>query len=117
MTDPSSSSRPLPTGDDPVVGAGSPSQAEDAALAAIVRSSQMAVISKTVDGTITAWNDGATLVYGYAETDVVGRNIAELIPGGPGPRSGRATPTSQPAVPRSATGALGCAPMGGPSMS
>ena len=49
--------------------------AEATAFAAILRSSADAVIAKTVDGTITAWNDGATQVYGYDANDVIGKNI------------------------------------------
>ncbi len=67
-------------GDERVGATGSPLGEEDAALAAIVRSSTMAVISKTVDGTITAWNEGATLMYGYTSTDMLGHNVEEMIP-------------------------------------
>ncbi|SDR81897.1 PAS domain S-box-containing protein [Nocardioides scoriae] len=56
------------------------SDGEDAALAAIVRSSQDAVIAKTVDGLITAWNQGATQVYGFTRAEMLGRDIAVLFP-------------------------------------
>jgi PAS domain S-box-containing protein len=54
--------------------------AEEAALAAIVRSSSDAVIAKTVDGIVTAWNAGATSVYGYIPAEMLGRNIEVTIP-------------------------------------
>jgi PAS domain S-box-containing protein len=54
--------------------------AEDAALAAIVRSSQDAVIAKSTDGLVTAWNDGATAVYGYRPEDILGLNIDVTFP-------------------------------------
>jgi PAS domain S-box-containing protein len=54
--------------------------AQDSALAAIVRSSQDAVIAKSVDGIITAWNPGATLVYGWAPEQVLGHHIDTLVP-------------------------------------
>jgi PAS domain S-box-containing protein len=54
--------------------------AEDSALAAIVRSSHDAVISKTVTGIVTSWNEGATLVYGHPAGEMVGRSIERTIP-------------------------------------
>jgi len=50
------------------------------ALAAIVRSSHDAVIAKTTDGTVTSWNDGATVVYGHRAEDMLGRSIELTIP-------------------------------------
>ncbi|MCU1466289.1 MAG: sensor hybrid histidine kinase [Actinomycetia bacterium] len=49
-------------------------------LAAIVESSTDAMIGKTLDGVITTWNAGAERMYGYNSADVVGQNIALLIP-------------------------------------
>ena len=49
-------------------------------LAAIVESSDDAVIGKTLDGTITSWNAGAARMYGYPAGEMVGRNVSVLVP-------------------------------------
>jgi len=54
--------------------------AEDATLAAIVRSSPDAVISKTVEGVVTSWNAAAERLYGYAAEQIVGRPIDITFP-------------------------------------
>jgi PAS domain S-box-containing protein len=56
------------------------SSAEAAAFAAIVRSSEDAVIAKTVSGVVTAWNDGAVRLYGYSAAQIIGQNIDVTFP-------------------------------------
>ena len=53
---------------------------EETALAEIVRSSHDAVIAKTAAGTVTAWNEGAELLYGFTAQQMVGQNIEAIIP-------------------------------------
>jgi PAS domain S-box-containing protein len=49
-------------------------------LAAIVESSEDAVVSKTLQGVITSWNPGAERIFGYSAAEVVGRSITVLFP-------------------------------------
>jgi diguanylate cyclase (GGDEF)-like protein/PAS domain S-box-containing protein len=48
-------------------------------LAAIVEFSQDAIIGKNIDGVITSWNKAAEKMYGYASTEVIGRDLSFLL--------------------------------------
>jgi diguanylate cyclase (GGDEF)-like protein/PAS domain S-box-containing protein len=49
-------------------------------LAALVENSNEAVVGKTLDGVVTAWNKGAQRIYGYSAREMIGTSIAVVFP-------------------------------------
>jgi PAS domain S-box-containing protein len=56
-------------------------------LAAIVDSSDDAILGETLAGIITSWNQGAVRIFGYTEAEAIGQPIAMLRPAGQPPES------------------------------
>jgi len=52
-------------------------------LAAIIESSEDAIISKTLDGVIESWNAGAERLYGHTAAEAIGRGLAKVEPNSP----------------------------------
>jgi PAS domain S-box-containing protein len=57
-----------------------PDQEAQTLLAAIVESSDDAIVSKSLDGVIRSWNSGAQRIFGYTAEQAVGRHISLIIP-------------------------------------
>jgi two-component system CheB/CheR fusion protein len=55
-------------------------QRELAKLAAIVESTDDAILSKDPDGVILSWNRGAEELYGYAPVEAIGQHVSLLVP-------------------------------------
>jgi PAS domain S-box-containing protein len=52
----------------------------DLRLAAIIDSSDDAILSKTLDGIIMTWNEGAERLYGYSASEAIGKSVLMLVP-------------------------------------
>lgn len=55
-------------------------QEAQARLAAIVESSEDAVVAKNLDGTIVHWNKAAERIFGYAADEAIGQHITLIVP-------------------------------------
>jgi len=49
-------------------------------LAAIVESSEDAIIGKTLDGIVTSWNQSAERMYGFSAKEMIGTSVNKIAP-------------------------------------
>ena len=59
---------------------GEPADLAAARLAAIVSSSDDAIVGKSLDGRVTSWNDAAERIFGWSAAEMVGQSITRIIP-------------------------------------
>jgi two-component system sensor kinase FixL len=55
-------------------------QTADSRIAAIVSSSDDAIVGKTIDGIVTNWNRAANLIFGYEAEEIIGKPVNILLP-------------------------------------
>ncbi len=55
-------------------------QIANSRLAAIVSSSDDAIVGKNIDGVVTDWNQGAQLIFGYRADEMIGKPVSLLLP-------------------------------------
>jgi PAS domain S-box-containing protein len=56
------------------------SEQQRASLAALVESSDDAIIGKSLAGVVTSWNEGARRLFGYSSTEIIGHSISLIVP-------------------------------------
>lgn len=64
-------------------------EAQNSRFAAVINSSEDAIVGKTLDGIITDWNSGAEAIFGYSAAEMVGTTISRLMPEGQKDESGK----------------------------
>jgi PAS domain S-box-containing protein len=60
--------------------AADPADLSAARLAAIVSSSDDAIVGKTLEGRVTSWNDAAARIFGWSAEEMIGQSITRIIP-------------------------------------